>query len=292
MKLNSGRGRSLSSVISRFRRTVVRVSTAIQLRRRGRGFLPGANNSCSLRENQKQCNRKKPDAETNRGTDEQINPQPVPYPPQTMDARPNFESAAGEEHPETCDAGLNGGLDIDILEWYPRYQSCQRYFLDHAQHSGPVQALSSFLNIKLPFQQPDPTPTSRSSVPAQCAPPSLPGTANPSPPTVSLIPYVRRLVATGMDFPGVLHGFFGDDWVAGVGPLHEQERQNYLFAAKSGGWASVKKDYDMPPHETIPFLRPLQGSSDAEIEAAERRWSEWLAMEDWMLGPRAPDPSP
>jgi hypothetical protein len=92
-----------------------------------------------------------------------------------------------------------------------------------------------------------------------------------------------------MDFPGVLHGFFGDDWSNGVGPMHEQERRNYLFAAKSGGWASVKKDYDMAPLETIPFLRPLQGPLDAEIEAAERSWSEWLAMEDWMVGPRAPD---
>lgn len=92
-----------------------------------------------------------------------------------------------------------------------------------------------------------------------------------------------------MDFPGVLQGFFGDNWGAGIGTLHEQERRNYLFAAKSGGWASVKKDYDMPPLETIPFLRPLQGPLDPEIEAAERSWSEWLAMEDWMVGPRAPD---
>jgi len=38
-----------------------------------------------------------------------------------------------------------------------------------------------------------------------------------------------------MDFPDVLRGFFGDDWAAGVDPLHEQERRNYLFTAKSGG---------------------------------------------------------
>ncbi|CAG7927285.1 unnamed protein product [Penicillium olsonii] len=169
--------------------------------------------------------------------------------------------------------------NFDIFEWYPRYQSCQRYFLDHAQHSVPVQALSAFLNIRLPFQR-QPSTVNASS--------TIPGT-QPGPPSVSLLPYIRRLVATGMDFPGVLHGFFGDDWGSGVGPLHEQERRNYLFAAKSGGWAAVKKDYDMPPLETIPFLRPLQGPLDAEIEAAERRWSEWLAMEDWMVGPRAPD---
>ena len=74
-----------------------------------------------------------------------------------------------------------------------------------------------------------------------------------------------------------------------MGPLHEQERRNYLFAAKSGGWASVKKDYDMLPMETVPFLRPLQGTVDREILAAEKSWSEWLAMEDWMVGSRAPD---
>ncbi|KAJ5714919.1 uncharacterized protein N7483_012100 [Penicillium malachiteum] len=148
--------------------------------------------------------------------------------------------------------------NFDIFEWYPRYQSCQRYFLDHAQHSVPVQALSAFLNIQLPFQrQPNPVLNSNPSIPS--------AGQHPGPPSVSLIPYIRRLVATGMDFPGVLHGFFGDDWGSGVGPLHEQERRNYLFAAKSGG------------------------PSDAEIEAAERSWSEWLAMEDWMVGPRAPD---
>ncbi|EEH21946.2 hypothetical protein PABG_04157 [Paracoccidioides brasiliensis Pb03] len=181
---------------------------------------------------------------------------------------------------------------FDIFEWYPRYQSCQRYFLDHAQHSTPVQALSSFLNIYLPFQR-QPNPIFNSSTTEG---PSI-HTQSPSsslrqlhaPPAVSLVPYIRRLVATGMDFPGVLHGFFGDDWVSGVGHLHEQERRNYLFAAKSGGWASVKQGYDMPPLETIPFLRPLQGPVDAEIETAEKLWSEWLAMEDWMVGPRAPE---
>ena len=51
----------------------------------------------------------------------------------------------------------------------------------------------------------------------------------------------------------------------------------------------MKKDYDMLPLETVPFFRPLQGAVDAEIGAAEKSWSEWLAMEDWMVGPRAPE---
>lgn len=206
-----------------------------------------------------------------------------------MSAQNHFDPATMVGLSEASQGRDDG--NFDIFEWYPRYQSCQRYFLDHAQHSVPVQALSAFLNIRLPFErQPNPifnSSSTASSTPAQS--PSTSAPASPLPPSVSLIPYIRRLVATGMDFPGVLHGFFGDDWGTGIGPLHEQERRNYLFAAKSGGWASVKKDYDMTPLETVPFLRPLQGPVDAEIEAAERCWSEWLAMEDWMVGPRAPD---
>jgi hypothetical protein len=186
---------------------------------------------------------------------------------------------------------------FDIFDWYPKYQSCQRYFLDHAQHSVPVQALAAFVNILLPCQRPQ-YPTMRSIRPESPASSSR-GQGLPRPPPTlasssagsftSLIPFIRRLVVTGMDFPGVLHGFFGDDWPAGIGPLHEQERRNYLFAAKSGGWASVKRDYDMLPMETVPFLRPLQRPLDAEIEGAERAWSQWLAMEDWMVGSRAPE---
>jgi hypothetical protein len=186
---------------------------------------------------------------------------------------------------------------FDIFDWYPKYQSCQRYFIDHAQHSGPVQALAAFVNILLPYQRPQ-YPVTRSIRPESPAsssrgqgPPrptqSLPGAVAGS--YTSLIPFIRRLVVTGMDFPGVLHGFFGDDWRAGVGPLHEQERRNYLLAAKSGGWASVKRDYDMLPLETVPFLRPLQRPLEVEIEGAERAWSQWLAMEDWVVGARAPE---
>ncbi|MCJ1431946.1 hypothetical protein MMC27_001302 [Xylographa pallens] len=205
-----------------------------------------------------------------------------PYPNSSSPPFPHSATTFASQPPVPPPPQRADDPQFDIFEWYPKYQSCQRYFLDHAQHSAPVQAVSAFLNIHLPFQRPAPT---LSSTPRP----------NPSQPTiplpthVSLIPYLRRLVVTGLDFPGVLHGFFGDDWVPGVGPLHEQERRNYLFAAKSGGWASVKKDYDMLPLETVPFFRPLQGAVDAEIGAAEKSWSEWLAMEDWMVGPRAPE---
>jgi len=51
----------------------------------------------------------------------------------------------------------------------------------------------------------------------------------------------------------------------------------------------VKQSYDMSPEETVPFLGPLREASEKEIQAAEAGWSEWLAMQDWMLGPRAPE---
>ena len=96
-------------------------------------------------------------------------------------------------------------------------------------------------------------------------------------------------MVTGFDKEPILHGFFGDDWRKGVAPVQDVERRNYLFAAKSGGWKCVKKQYDMSSEETVPFLRPLQNVQLVEIEGAEKAWSQWLAMEDWMIGPRAPE---
>jgi len=43
-----------------------------------------------------------------------------------------------------------------------------------------------------------------------------------------------------------------------------------LLAAKSSGWASIKKDYDMLPSETVSFLKPLCNSLDVEIQAVEK----------------------
>lgn len=94
---------------------------------------------------------------------------------------------------------------------------------------------------------------------------------------------------TGQDSPGVLHGFFGDDWAKGIGSIHAIERRNYLFAAKSTSWMKVKQAYDMSPDENCPFLIPLKETTEEEIQAAEATWSEWLAMQDWMLGPRSPE---
>lgn len=183
--------------------------------------------------------------------------------------------------------------EFDILLWYPKHQSCQRYFLDHAQHLPEVQAFASFINILLPFQR-EANPIHgysgrRNSNKSNDWAPGPSSSKSPaSTATVSLIPYIRRLVVCGMDIPPILQGFFGHDWQAGVGPQREQERRNYLFAAKSGGWAAVKRDYDMLPLETVPFMQPLKDPTDGELSAAEEKWSEWLALEDWMVGSRAP----
>lgn len=105
----------------------------------------------------------------------------------------------------------------------------------------------------------------------------------------SISVFLRRLVVTGLDSPDALRQWFGSEWEIGIKPMHQQERMNYLFASKSGGWDLVKQTYDMLPDETVPFVKPLRGVTEDEIRCAEDLWSEWLAMEDWMLGPRWPD---
>jgi hypothetical protein len=63
----------------------------------------------------------------------------------------------------------------------------------------------------------------------------------------------------------VLYEFFSDDWVSGIGELHEIERRNFLFAAKRTSWMKAKQPYDIYPKETAPFLRPLWDASEKEI---------------------------
>ncbi|PBP25226.1 hypothetical protein BUE80_DR003669 [Diplocarpon rosae] len=172
---------------------------------------------------------------------------------------------------------------LEIFDWYPQYKSCTKYFLDYAQHSPPVQALGAFINIQLPFQkQPFPVMSSSNPSSPRSAGPEMPylrpshfaPSVVPHPYSVSLVPYIRRLVVTGHDSPGVLHGFFGDDWQSGVGQLHEMERRNYMFASKAASWLTVKQAYDMSPEETVPYLSPLHDTSEKEIQMAESKWSE------------------
>lgn len=230
----------------------------------------------------------------------------------------NMENASmenGEPRPQPSPPMTNDP-SFDILEWHPAYQSCQRYFLDHSQHEPGTQALCALINIRLPCQwldtpittsNPNPTHPSSSGGPAYSFNPTFPlanssnlnspsrsrngSTQHPSPVFVSLTPYIRRLVVTAFDKPAILHGFFGDDYSRGVLPHVECERRNYLFAAKHGGWRSCKKQYDggsrngagVGGDETVPFMKPLDEARAEELTAAEREWSKWLAMEDWMV---------
>lgn len=195
---------------------------------------------------------------------------------------------------------LTTSPNFDILDWHPAYQSCQKYFLDHSQHEPGTQALCALINIRLPYQWAvnpihSANPSTQSSSPNGHAAAfsfnqsARNGQSHQSPTFVSLIPYVRRLIITGFDKDGILHGFFGDAWREGIGPMQDCERRNYLFAAKHGGWRSCKKQYDLGDEQTVPFLKPLQNVVQEELEAAEKQWSSWLAMEDWMVGPRAPE---
>ena len=162
-----------------------------------------------------------------------------------------------------------------------------QYFLEHGQHNPSVQSVAFLVNIRLPFQG---KPTPATAPETSAARPSINSNSGPLAKYgyVAMIPYVRRLIVTSFDKPAILHGFFGDDWSEGIGPIHEMERRNYLFAAKSDTWLRVKEHYDMDDGQTVPFLQPLEAVYESEIQGAESNWSAWLAMQDWMLGPRAP----
>lgn len=221
--------------------------------------------------------------------------------PHASSSRTGFHFPAAGPSADAPRPSMIGDPQFDIFEWHPAYQSCQRYFLDHAQHDGSVQAVAALVNICLPFQwSTNPTVSSSGLAPLGTGPGAYPASWSRQGPTphiprpgapvwVSLVPFIRRLVVTGFDKDGILHGFFGDEWRKGVGPVQECERRNYLFAAKSVGWAKVKYQYDISPQETVPFMKPLQNVQLEEIVAAETAWGEWLAMEDWMVGPRAPE---
>jgi hypothetical protein len=209
--------------------------------------------------------------------------------------------------------------NFDIIDWHPAYQSCQRYFLDHAQHEPGTQALCALINIRLPFQWLS-NPTASSTPPSANTAPSSAhsnsqftftpnsyqrtnGLNSPhqsqlqtqhhqqQPAFISLLPYIRRLIITGFDKPPILHGFFGDSYKAGISPHLDCERRKFLFTAKHGGWRTCKKFYDTGSSgggdESAPFMKPLEDASAEELDAAEQAWSKWLAMEDWMVGERS-----
>ena len=194
---------------------------------------------------------------------------------------------------------------VRLLDWFAEYKSCESFFLDHAQASPYVQALCTYMNIRLPYQKiavfppattfpwlppqanlwPPPPENLRLPSPRHLqVPPS--GSSNSQP--VSLVLYIRRLICTGHNTDLILREFFGSRWSSGIGRIHEQEERNYLFAAKSTDWHNVKLAYDISSEETAPFLVSLKEATVEKISDAERDWSEWLAMQDWAVGPRRP----
>jgi hypothetical protein len=200
-------------------------------------------------------------------------------------------------------APLTTDPNFDIIDWHPAYQSCQRYFLDHAQHEPGTQALCALINIRLPCQWlSNPVHSSSPSSPAH--PSNSQFTFKPyprqnghepthaqaqSPAFVSLIPYIRRLIITGFDKPPILHGFFGDSYKTGISPHLDCERRNYLFAAKQNGWRSCQELY-ASGDETPPFMKPLEDATADEVLAADRAWSKWEGWqrrESWSPGSRS-----
>ncbi|KAH8595082.1 hypothetical protein B0O99DRAFT_652252 [Bisporella sp. PMI_857] len=195
-------------------------------------------------------------------------------------------------------------MPLEILDWYPHFQSCRCYFLDHAQHSELVQAVAALINTALPFQK-QPYPVLGSSSASSSSHSSHSGSVFSFLPAAATVAaeMERHQQRVSLRKPNVvpsppdsnrlryrpmLHSFFGDSWRAGIGPLHEIERRNYLFAAKSANWLEAREGYDIG-EQTVPFLRPLQTATDSEIRRAEEEWSEWLAMQDWMVGERGID---
>ncbi|PLB38292.1 uncharacterized protein BDW47DRAFT_131532 [Aspergillus candidus] len=174
-------------------------------------------------------------------------------------------SPAADEMAASPSSAIPDVSQVNLPDWHARYTASTQYFLEYGQHAPGAHALAAYLNFRLPCQRP---PASQSFV--------------------GLRPYVRRLIATAHDTPDVLQMLFGPDWHGGVGRLWQQERINYLFTAKSGGWASTKAAYDGEGDEQVPFLRPIRDVTEEELHTAESRWSEWLAMEDWMVGTRSP----
>lgn len=170
---------------------------------------------------------------------------------------------------------------ISLNQWHSSHQNCREFFLTQAQFNSQVQRLATLINIRLPFQLPH---NGYAGVIQQQDDKSVSQTYHRS---ISV--FLRRLVVTGLDSSDALRHWFGDEWETGIKPMHQQERMNYLLTSKSGGWIAVKQAYDILPDETVPFVKPLQGVTEDEIRFAENVWSEWLAMEDWMIGPRWPD---
>src|SRR5262249_15556058 len=85
----------------------------------------------------------------------QSNPGPPSYsnglPPHTLSTTASSSTDSGSPQ-RPFSSVMTDATTFDIFDWHPAYQSCQKYFIDHAQHDSYVQALAALLNICLPFQ--------------------------------------------------------------------------------------------------------------------------------------------
>ena len=95
----------------------------------------------------------------------------APRPPQTRRLPSNMDGLLDNTDSEiSAPPPLTTDPNFDIIDWHPAYQSCQRYFLDHAQHEPGTQALCALINIRLPFQWLSNPITSSSPAGANTAP--------------------------------------------------------------------------------------------------------------------------
>lgn len=210
-------------------------------------------------------------------------------PPQQYQQRPSsFDNSSREHESEGQDQ-----QGFDTVNWYRHYIQCHEFFLDRAQHDFLVQAVAAFINIQLPYQR-QPNPVSRSqhawsreSLENRSQIPLPEG----YPQFVSLLPYIKRLIVTGHDDHRILGTWFGANWLQGIGTIHEMERRNYLFASKSKEWLDVKKYYDESPtvEQSTPYMIPPPVVQEMELHSADQAWSSWMAMQDWVIGPRTPE---
>lgn len=186
--------------------------------------------------------------------------------------------------------GSTAEYKFDLFEWYPKFLVCHQYFLDRGQHEHGIQALAEFLNIQLPWHK-QPYPVNSAAVATPCEYANRPRVEPGYPVHVSLIPYIRRLVATGYDDEKILRGFFGQEWKLGIGHMHEMERRNYMFACRSANFVDTKASYDVSPEETVPFLAQLKNVSPSELSHNIAAWEVWMTMRKEVT-PQRPDARP
>ena len=72
---------------------------------------------------------------------------------QDWDAHQQFQYAAfanlgGPKGPSIQRAG---DRPFDVIDWHLKHSSCQHYFVNRAQLSGPVRTIAASVNIQLPF---------------------------------------------------------------------------------------------------------------------------------------------